>query len=175
MSNKNEKYNEILNEFYEKIPIENRSHYEELASKAIALGYYPIRDKTKCLSISFRNNKLKYTIMKFAEERKNEYLWKLKFSATKNYSKVFNDYVNQCIDGYINSFSEKYGFKNNVFCFGCIRCGNIKKLWYSIEYEDGKKSTLCGHNPLIHIEEISKEIVEEAGEMMQVQHEKLIE
>ena len=60
MSKNNEKYNEILKEFYEKIPFENRSHYEELASKAIALGYYPIRDKTKCLSISFRNKSVLY-------------------------------------------------------------------------------------------------------------------
>jgi len=66
---------------------ENKSRYEELANMAIILGYVPTRDKTKGISISFRNNKTKFTIMKFAEEGKNGYFWRFKFAGCKGYSK----------------------------------------------------------------------------------------
>jgi hypothetical protein len=167
-----EKYNDTLKEFYEKLPLENKILYEELANKAITLGYNPIRDKTKSLSISFRNNKTKYTIMKFAEARKDEYSWQFKFAANKNYSNVFVDCVKKHNDEIRKKYSIKYNIKNNITCFGCRKCGNVKKLFYSITYDDGRKYAVCGS--FIHIELISKEIVEEAGKMMKIQHEKLL-
>ena len=163
---------DFLNEYYCKVSSDDAILYNELSNKAIDLGYTPTRDKTKCISVSFRNNKTKFTIMKFAEERTNEFIWKFKFAANKNYSKIFDECIKQCDEGIRHSMV-KYGFKN-VTCFGCAKCVNEKKLFYSIEYNDGRKYKVCG-NIFIHINEISKEIVEEAGEMMKVQHGKLIE
>jgi len=58
---------------------------------------------------------------------------------------------------------------------GCVKCSNEKKLFYIIKYEDGRKYTVCGTVAFVQIDKISKEIVEEAGNMMKIQHKKLIE
>jgi len=137
MDKKTEKYNTILKEYLDIVSSEDKSLYEELANKAIILGYVPARDKIKGISISFRNNKTKFTIMKFAEEGENGYFWRFKFAACKSYSKIFDE--------------------------------SIKK------YDDGRKYTVCGTVAFVQINKISKEIVEEAGNMMKIQHEKLIE
>jgi hypothetical protein len=167
-----EKYNIILKEYFDIIPLENRNLYEELATMAIILGYVPIRDKTKIISISFRNNKTKYTIMKFSEDTKDGF--KFKFAANKNYSKVFDESIKQYNEIMRQKYSEKYNFKNSLTCFGCRKCENTKKLFYSIEYNDGEKYIVCG-TFFIHINSLSKEIVEEAGRMMKIQHEKILE
>ena len=57
---------------------------------------------------------------------------------------------------------------------GCAKCSNEKKLFYKIEYEDGRKYMVCGTVAFVQINKISKEIVEEAGNLMKIQHEKLI-
>jgi len=168
-----EKYNTILKEYYDKISLENKILYEELANKAINLGFVPSRDKTKQISISFRNNKIKYTIMKFAEEPKDVFIWKFKFAANDNYSNIFDESAKNLDEGIRNNMA-KYGFKN-VTCFGCAKCVNEKKLFYSIEYEDGRKYKLCGDVTFVHINKISKNIVEEAGNMMQIQIKKIME
>jgi hypothetical protein len=153
---------EILNEFYKKLSAENKILYEDLANKAIELGYVPSRDKTKSLSFSFRNNKTKFTIMKFAEIRKDEYGWKFKFSANKSYSNIFDE-------------SLKFQMEKNNFefakCFGCKKCVNPKKLNYKIEYDNGKNYWICGLVFFIEIKTLTKEMLEEAGKMMQVQQE----
>ena len=68
MDKNKEKYNNTLKEYLDIVSLEDKSLYEELANMAINLGYVPTRDKTKGISISFRNNKTKFTIMKFANE-----------------------------------------------------------------------------------------------------------
>jgi hypothetical protein len=153
---------EILNEFYEKLSAEDKVLYEDLANKAIELGYVPSRDKTKSLSFFFRNNKSKFTIMKFAEIRKDEYGWRFKFSANKSYSKIF--------DESLKSQMKESDFKF-AKCFGCRTCVNPKKLNYNIEYDNGKKYWICGLVFFIEIKTLTKEMVEEAGRMMRVQHE----
>jgi hypothetical protein len=155
-------HTEILSEFYEILSAEDKILYKALANKAIELGYVLSRDKTKSLSFSFRNNKTKFTIMKFAEIRKDEYGWKFKFSANKSYSKIF--------DESIKSQMEECDFKF-AKCFGCRKYVNPKKLNYNIEYNDGRKYWICGLVFFIEIKTLTKEIVEEAGKMMRVQHE----
>jgi len=169
MDKKQEKYDAILKEFYEVIPSENKIFYEELAGAAIQLGYVPSRDKTKCISISFQNSKTKFAIMKFAEETKKGF--KLRFAANKKYSKIFDESVKQYSEKIRQGKPEK-DFKNST-CFGCGKCGNHKKLFYTINYDDGRKHTVCG-NFFIHINTISKKIAEEAAKLMQTQHEALI-
>lgn len=167
-----EKYNAVLKQYLDIVPPENKKHYEELANLAIATGYVPARDKTGIMSISFRNNKTKFTIMKFSEDTKNGF--KFKFAANVNYSKIFDENIKQ-YDEYLKGiFSERCNLKN-VTCLKCAKCGNKKKLFYIIKYDDGRKFTVCGTVSFVHIKQISKKIVEEAGKMMKIQHEKLIE
>ena len=104
-----EKYNTVLKEYLGLVSQENKNFYEELAKKAIALGYVPTRDKTKCISISFRNNKSKYTIMKFAEETLNGF--QFKFSANKDYSKIFEESIIEHNKVIRKKYAEKYKFK----------------------------------------------------------------
>ena len=170
-----EKYNAVLKEYYDKIPSRDKIFYEELANNAISLGYYPTRDKTKSISISFRNNKVKYTIMKYTEETKNEFIWKFKFAANKKYSKIFEDMIKKHNELLIHKYSELYGFKNNFTCCNCKNCGNKKKLFYSYNHDDGKKYIVCSSVFFIHIDKISKEIVVEANELMKMQHNKMLE
>jgi hypothetical protein len=168
------KYNAILKEYLDIVSTEDKSLYEELANMAIILGYVPTRDKTKGISISFRNNKTKFTIMKFAEEGKNGYFWRFKFAACKNYSKIFDESIKKYDENLRNLYSEKYNLKN-VTCMRCAKCCNEKKLFYIIKYEDGREYTVCGTVAFVQINYISKDIVEEAGNMMKIQHEKLKE
>jgi hypothetical protein len=83
MDKNTEKYNAILKEFLDAVPTENKNLYEELANFAINAGYTPTRDKTGIISISFRNNKIKFTVIKFSEDTKDGF--KLKFAANNNY------------------------------------------------------------------------------------------
>jgi hypothetical protein len=172
MDKNTEKYNAILKEYLDIVSPENKSLYEELANKAIILGYVPTRDKTKSISISFHNNKTKFTIIKFTEEEKNKYFWRFKFAACKNYSKIFDESIKKYDEYLRNLYSEKYNLKN-VTCMGCAKCCNKNKLFYIIKYEDGREHTVCGTVAFVQINNISKEIVEEAGNMMKIQHEKL--
>ena len=172
MDKKMEKYNVILKVYYDIVSSKNKNLYEELANMAISLGYVPSRDKTKTISISFRNNKNKFTIMKFAEDTINGF--KFKFAANKDYSKIFDDSVKIYDEWLRNLYTEKYNLKN-ITCMGCVNCVNKKKLFYVNKYDDNKIYTVCGGITFVQINQISKEIVEEAGRMMQIQHEKLSE
>jgi len=110
--------------------------------------------------------------MKFSEDTKDGF--KFKFSANKNYSKIFDESIKR-YDQYLRGlYSEKYNLKN-VTCFGCKKCSNVKKLFYTIRYDDGRKYTVCGTVAFVYINQISKEIVDEAGKMIQIQHEKIVE
>jgi hypothetical protein len=170
-ANNMEKYNAVLKEYLDIVSPENKNLYEELANMAIIAGYAPTRDKTGIISISFRNNKAKFTIMKFSEDTKDGF--KFKFAANKNYSKIFDESIKQ-YDRYLRDlYSEKYNLKN-VTCFGCKKCSNEKKLFYTIIYDDDRKYTVCGTVAFVHIKQISKEIVDEAGKMIQIQHKKII-
>jgi len=166
-----EKYNAILKEYLDIVSPEKKNLYEELANMVIIAGYTPTRDKTGIISISFRNNKAKFTVMKFSEDTKDGF--KLKFAANKNYSKIFDECIKR-YDQYLRGlYSEKCNLKN-VTCLGCKKCSNGKKLFYTIKYDDGRKYTVCGTVAFVYINQISKEIVDEAGKMIQIQHKRII-
>jgi len=174
MDKKIEKYNTILKEYLDIVPQENKKLYEELANMAINIGYVPIRHKTKIIAISFRNNKTKSTIMKFCEVIKDG-LFRLKFSANKNYSKIFDESIKKYDDIIREKYSVKYNMKDNFTCFGCKDCINKRELFYTINYDDGRKVKVCGEILFVPIHKLTKKIVEEAGNMIKIQHEKLIE
>ncbi|MDR2942286.1 MAG: hypothetical protein LBV17_06825, partial [Treponema sp.] len=79
-------YDVILNEFYDHISDEEKILYRSLAKKAIDLEYFPKREKTKDISISFSNRKTKKTLLKYCINGKGAYSWRLKFYANKEYS-----------------------------------------------------------------------------------------
>jgi hypothetical protein len=165
---KNLKDYDFLNEFYNGILAEEKELYKTLANKAIELGYNPKRVKTRALSISFSNLKTKKTLLKFYHDWKNKngedkYFWSLKFYANKKYSKTFDTHIKEII--------EKFNYKY-VGCYGCGKCKNVK-LGYIIKYEDGRNYFRCGYE-LIPIKINSKDIVDEAIKMMEVQHEEFI-
>ena len=172
MAKNMDKYNAILKEFFDIIPIENKNLYEELANMAIILGYVPVRDKTKSISISFRNSKAKFTIMKFADEMKNGF--RLKFAANKHYSKIFDESIKKYDEWLRKLYTEKYNLKN-ITCMGCVNCVNKKKLFYDIKYDDGREYKVCGGITFVDINKISEKIVNEAGKIMEIQHKKIIE
>ncbi|ULQ58637.1 hypothetical protein K7I13_08690 [Brucepastera parasyntrophica] len=90
--------------------------------------------------------------------------WKLKFYANKEYSGIYDKSIKDVIE----RFNYKY-----VGCYGCGKCKK-EKAGYNIEYDDGRKYFRCGFE-LIPIKTISKDIVEEAVKMMEIQDRKFIE
>jgi hypothetical protein len=158
----------ILKEFYDKVPSEDLNLYEELANKAISLGYMPkMENKKYGFSISMTNRKLKNTIVMFYFGKKGVY-WKLKFHSNKNHTNIFDNILK-------NAFEKFKYLYNNGTCID-TKCGRCKgeKHGYNIEYNDGKKYFLCGFY-LIPIYTISREIVDEAVKMMEIQHKGFLE
>ena len=160
------KADELLNEFYNKVSKEDLELYKELAKMAIRLGYNPKKTSKTSFSLNFSNSKTKKTILRFIvdiNKHRTLIFWKLKFYANKNYSQYFD----KCLKDTIEKFDFKY-----VGCYGCGgKFGNCKeeKLGYNIEYDDGRKYFRCGFE-LIDINIISKDLVEEAIKMMEIQH-----
>ena len=68
---------------------------------------------------------------------------------------------------------EENKFKN----IGCSECGKCKKekIGYTVKYEDGKKYFRCGGFQLIDIYTVSKNLVYEAVQMMEIKHKMLLE
>jgi hypothetical protein len=152
-------YDIILKEFYDHVSEEEKTLYENLAKKAIELGYFPKREKTKNVTISFSNRKTKKTLLKYSVNSKRIYGWRLKFYANKEYSKIFDQSIKEEI--------ERFNFKY-VGCYGCGKCKK-EKLGYNIKYEDGTKYFRCG-GELIPVKIISDDVVKEAVKMMDIQH-----
>jgi hypothetical protein len=152
-------YDVILKEFYDHVSNEEKILYEDLAKKAIDLGYFPKREKTKNITISFSNRKTKKILLKYSVDSENMCSWRLKFYANKGYSKIFDQSIKEVI--------EKFNFKY-VGCYGCGKCKE-EKLGYIIKYEDGRKYFRCG-GELIPIKIISNDVVKEALKMMEIQH-----
>ena len=108
------------------------------------------------------NKKSRNTIIMFYFGKEGIY-WKLKFYSNKSYSNIFDEILK-------NTFEKFKYLYNNGTCID-IKCGRCKgeKYRYNIEYSDGRKYFLCGFY-LIPIYKISKEIVDEAIKMMEIQH-----
>lgn len=61
----NDKQAILIEEYIALIPERFRKLFNELAEYTVYLGYNPIRNKTQDLTIDFKKNKYKATIMKF--------------------------------------------------------------------------------------------------------------
>ena len=157
------KTDDLLIEFYNKLPENELELYKELAKMAIKLGYNPKKTSKTSFSLNFSSNKTKKTILRFIvdiNKHRTLIYWKLKFYANKKYSQIFEKSLKDTIE----EFNYKY-----VGCYGCGKCKN-EKFGYNIQYEDGRKYFRCGFE-LIDIKIISKELVKEAVKMMEIQHD----
>jgi hypothetical protein len=162
---------DVLKDFYEKVPLEEVEFYKKLVEVAIGLGYKPKKESKKYgFSISLNNRKLKNTIIMLYYSEKEGTFWKFKFYSNKNYINVFDDMLKKLFEKYNNASKYKNGpcIDNN-----CGLCKDVKR-GYNIEYNDGSKYFLCGFY-LIPIYKISEKIVEEAVKMMKIQHKAFME
>lgn len=164
----NDQQKKIMDEFLEHVDRKYHAMFTELAEFAISLGYRPVRNKTKDISIDFRNNKSRKTIMKMEEkeqkhkgyqygERKLPGL-RFKFFASKDYSEIFTQGIQEVIE----EFDGKY-----VGCYGCGRCKNEPE-GYTFIYPDGRKVFRCG-SELISVFDFAEEHLAEIKRLMEKQ------
>ena len=164
----NDKQAKLIEEYIALIPKHYKKLFNELADYAVLLGYNPIRNKTQDLSIDFKKNRYKATIMKFGlkearhdgfgyGERDNPDL-RLRFFASKNYLEIFRNGIKHVIE----EFDGKY-----TGCYGCGRCkGELEG--YTYIYPDGRKVFRCGRE-LIAIVDYDETIIEEIKKLMKEQ------
>ncbi|WP_455716211.1 hypothetical protein [Anaerosporobacter sp.] len=164
----NDKQAKLIEEYIVLIPERFRKLFIDIAAYAVSLGYNPIRNKTQDLSIDFKKNKYKATIMKMGlkesvhdgfgyGERENPDL-RLRFFASDIYSDIFQNAIKNVIE----EFDGKY-----TGCYGCGRChGELEG--YTYIYPDGRKVFRCGRE-LIPIFDYDGSTVEEIKRLMNEQ------
>jgi hypothetical protein len=171
----NEKQKLILAELLTGIDDPYHAIFLELAEYAVSLGYNPVRNKTHDVTIDFRKNKIKKTIMKMeAREQKHDgYQFgernipglRLRFYASKNYSDIFKKGIQRVIE----DFDGRY-----TGCYGCGRCDSTEG--YTYVYPDGRKVFRCGSD-LVSIFDFAKQDIPEIKLLMKNQadfyHERL--
>lgn len=104
----NEKQKAIMDELYSCIDNNYREMLVDLVEYTVSLGYHPVRNKTSDITIDFRKNKIKKTIMKLeAKEQKHDgHLYgernvpglRLRFFAAKQYSAIFKHGIQRVIE-----------------------------------------------------------------------------
>lgn len=162
-----EKYTAILDELFSKIDNNYSAMFQELAEYAINLGYNPIRNKTHDVTIDFRKNKIKKSIMKMevSEQKHDGYAYcernipglRLRFFAAKDYSDIFQRGIQRVIEG----FDGKY-----TGCYGCGRCDGSEG--YTYIYPNGKQVFRCG-SELISIFDFDEKNMPEIKTMLKTQ------
>jgi len=165
-----EKDRALLESYLDGIREEFRSMFWELAQYADALGYRPVRNKTKEMSLDFRKSSCRATIMKMAEhesghgsygygERDRPEL-RLKFYASREYSQIFREGIRTVIE----NFNGRY-----TGCYGCGRCKGEPQGYVYI-YPDGRRVFRCG-SELISIFDYSAEDLPEIKNLLRAQDE----
>lgn len=149
----------ILDDFFNKLNSEDQELYSRVARFAYELGYKCKRAKTKDINYIFTNSKTKKHLLKFSYSEGKPEL-KMKFYASKNYSKLFHEAIKDVIE----EFNYRYT--------GCYKCGKCKDVpeGYIYEYPDGKRYFRCG-SELIYLQYIQKEDVPEILSLLKIQHE----
>lgn len=148
-----------LEEFYQYTEEEAQNVFNELAGQVEQLGYKPKRAKTKDINYVFFNTKTKKNLLKFSIEKGIPVL-KMKFFATKSYSRFFQECIRQTI--------EEFDFRYT----GCYNCGRCKEelAGYEYTYEDGRRYFRCG-SEFVSVPGISASELHEAVKLLKAQHE----
>jgi hypothetical protein len=149
----------VLNNFLNDLNNEDKKIYSEIANFAYELGYKAKRAKTKDINYVFTSSRTKKHLLKFSYVDGKPQL-KMKFYASHDYSKIFQDSVKEVI--------EEFNFKYT----GCYKCGKCEgaPIGYIYEYPDGKKYFRCG-SELICLSMITEEHVPEILSLLKTQHE----
>lgn len=163
----NNKQSIVLEELLTTMDENYKSLFLELAEYAISLGYNPVRNKTQDVTIDFRNNKTKSTIMKVEvkEQKHDGYQYgerkipglRLRFFASNEYSDIFKFGIKRVIE----NFDGKY-----TGCYGCGRCDGTQG--YTYVYPDNRTVFRCG-SELISIFDFSHNNVPEIKQLMKTQ------
>jgi hypothetical protein len=173
ISKMNEKHRVILNELLSNIDVKYKDMFLELAEYAISLGYNPIRNKTSDITIDFRKNKVKKTILKLETKEQKHAGYKcnernipglrLRFFAAKEYSNIFKDGIKNVIE----EFEGKY-----TGCYGCGRCDGTEG--YNYIYSDGRQVYRCG-SELISVFDFTEKDIPEIKKLLKIQDHYYIE
>jgi hypothetical protein len=162
-----DKYTAILNDLLLSMNDKYKSMFLELAEYATNLGYNPVRNKTQDVTIDFRKNKIKKTIMKMEvhEQKHNGYKYgernvpglRLRFFASKEYSDIFKNGIKHVIEEYDGKYTG---------CYGCGRCDRTEGYIYI--YPDGRQVYRCG-SELISIFDFTEQDIPEIKKLMKSQ------
>lgn len=161
------KHKEILDELFSNIEGKYAAMFRDLAEYAVSLGYNPVRNKTKDITVDFRKSKIKKTIIKMEAHEQNHDGYKygernipglrLRFFAAKEYSDIFKDGIRRVIE----EFGGKY-----TGCYGCGRCDGTEGYTYT--YPDGRQVYRCG-SELISIFDFEEKDLPEIKKLMKIQ------
>lgn len=160
----------LIEEFLNTIEVEYKPMFRELIDYVMSFQFNPIKNKTQDLTIDFKNNKLKKTIMKIEvfEQPHDDIKYKeravpglrLKYYATKDYSKIFQDAIKRVIE----EFEGKY-----TGCYACGRCKE-KPQGYIYAYPNQKKVFRCG-SELIPVFDFTEKNIDEIKQLIKNQVE----
>lgn len=163
----NEKHRAILNELLLNMDVKYNGMFLELAEYAINLGYNPVRNKTCDVTIDFRKNKVKKTILKMEakEQKHNGYKYgernipglRLRFFAAEEYSDIFKNGIQNVIEEYEGKYTG---------CYGCGRCDGTDG--YNYIYPDGRQVYRCG-GELISIFNFTVKDIPEIKKLLKIQ------
>jgi len=95
------KTDDLLIEFYNRLPENELELYKELAKMAIKLGYNPKKPSKTSFLLNFSNNKTKKTILRFIvdiNKHRTLIYWKLKFYVNKKYSQIFKKSLKDTVE-----------------------------------------------------------------------------
>jgi hypothetical protein len=169
----NEKQKAVLDELLSGINEKYHAMFLELAEYAISFGYNPVRNKTADVTIDFRKNKYKKTIMKLEvhEQKHDGYEYKeraipgirLRFFAAGEYSDIFRKGIQRVIE----NFDGRY-----TGCYGCGRCDGTEGYIYT--YPDGREVFRCG-GELISVFDFSEKDIPEMKDLMHTQADYYVE
>lgn len=165
----NDKQRAVTEQLLSQLDDSYRTIFAELAEYAVSLGYNPVRNKTQDVTIDFRNNRVKKTIMKFEvrEQKHDGYKYgernhpglRLRFYASSDYSELFRHGIRNVIE----EFEGRY-----TGCYGCGRCDGTEG--YTYLYPDGRQVYRCG-SELISIFDFSKDNIPEIKKLLSQQAE----
>lgn len=149
----------VMDEFLMSLPEQDREIYNSIADYAISLGYKPKKAKTNALNIVFTSTKTKKYLLKMSIEKGVPVL-KMKYHATKTYSRLFHEAVRLVI--------EEFNFKYTG-CYGCGKCQGEPE-GYTYTYPGGQSYFRCG-GELIPLPWFTADDVPEIIYLLKAQHD----
>lgn len=147
-----------MHDYFDLLVEDEKPIFSAIADLACSLGYKARKDKVKSPSYTFVHRKVKSQILRFSTDKRRAIL-KIKFFASQNYSKFFQEAIRTVI--------EEYDYKYTG-CYGCGSCDGTQGYHYA--YPDGREYYRCGKE-LIDVTEIRQVPLSELLGLLQTQHQ----